>query len=172
MALGFAVGTRGADHNRSGAYQVDFSAEVDRLAPDDAAIARAIDTEDEAALLDALILCKFLRGVFPDRFAAMAHMLRLATGWDVDAAELRTTARRIITAKKLFNIREGWTPDEDRLPPRVHLDPLPDGPGRGMRLSAERLREMIRQYNLARGWTAEGWLPDELPELMLPRCSR
>lgn len=172
MALGFAVGTRGADHNRSGAYQVDFSAEVDRLAPDDAAIARAVDAEDEAALLDALILCKFLRGVFPDRFAAMAHMLRLATGWDVDAAELRTTARRIITAKKLFNIREGWTPDEDRLPPRVHLEPLPDGPGRGTRLSAERLREMIRQYNLARGWTAEGWLPDELPELMLPHCSR
>src|SRR5262249_29140238 len=26
MALGFAVGSRGADHNRSGAYEVDFSA--------------------------------------------------------------------------------------------------------------------------------------------------
>src|SRR5207253_10002828 len=25
MALGFAVGARGADHNRSGAYEVDFS---------------------------------------------------------------------------------------------------------------------------------------------------
>ncbi|HYT93045.1 MAG TPA: aldehyde ferredoxin oxidoreductase C-terminal domain-containing protein, partial [Gemmataceae bacterium] len=31
MALGFAVGSRGADHNRSGAYEVDFSAKVDRL---------------------------------------------------------------------------------------------------------------------------------------------
>ena len=30
MALGFAVGTRGADHNRSGAYEVDFSEAVDR----------------------------------------------------------------------------------------------------------------------------------------------
>ena len=30
MALGFAVGTRGADHNRSGAYEVDFSDKVDR----------------------------------------------------------------------------------------------------------------------------------------------
>src|SRR6185369_7166474 len=30
MALGFAVGSRGADHNRSGAYEVDFSEAVDR----------------------------------------------------------------------------------------------------------------------------------------------
>ena len=34
MALGFAVGTRGADHNRSGAYEVDFSDKVDRTARD------------------------------------------------------------------------------------------------------------------------------------------
>src|SRR5882672_9338369 len=30
MALGFAVGARGADHNRSGAYEVDLSDKVDR----------------------------------------------------------------------------------------------------------------------------------------------
>jgi aldehyde:ferredoxin oxidoreductase len=29
MALGFAVGARGADHNRSGAYEVDFSDAAD-----------------------------------------------------------------------------------------------------------------------------------------------
>ena len=31
LALGFAVGTRGADHNRSGAYEADFSGEIDRI---------------------------------------------------------------------------------------------------------------------------------------------
>src|SRR5205823_6524884 len=31
MALGFAVGSRGADHNRSGAYEIDFSDRADRL---------------------------------------------------------------------------------------------------------------------------------------------
>ena len=30
MALGLAVGTRGADHNRSGAYEADFSSRSDR----------------------------------------------------------------------------------------------------------------------------------------------
>ena len=33
VALGLAVGTRGADHNRSGAYEADFSGQVDRRRP-------------------------------------------------------------------------------------------------------------------------------------------
>ena len=161
MALGFAVGTRGADHNRSGAYQVDFSDTVDRFAPADDAVQRAIETEDEAAVMDSLILCKFLRGVFSDRFAAMAEMLRLVTGWDIDAAELRATAGRIVTAKKRYNIQQGWTPDEDVLPARFHTQPLPDGAGAGTMIDPLRLREMIRLYNLARGWTEDGWLPEQ-----------
>src|SRR5204862_131226 len=118
MALGFAVGTRGADHNRSGAYEADFSSRADRrnLLPESAAL--AIETEDKAALMDSLILCKFLRGVFTDFFAESAELLRLVTGWDVDATELRRTAERIVTAKKLFNLREGWTRAEDTLPRR------------------------------------------------------
>ncbi len=69
MALGFAVGSRGADHNRSGAYEVDFSARADRLHGSPEAAVLAVDTEDRAALLDSLILCKFLRGVFTDLYA-------------------------------------------------------------------------------------------------------
>src|SRR5206468_7346407 len=107
MALGFAVGSRGADHNRSGAYEVDFSARADRLHGTPEAARLAVETEDRAALMDSLILCKFLRGVFDDLFAEGADLLRHVTGWDVTAGELRTAARRIITAKKLFNVREG-----------------------------------------------------------------
>jgi aldehyde:ferredoxin oxidoreductase len=167
MALGFAVNTRGADHNRSGAYQVDLSEQVDRLAPADEAVRLAIATEDEAAIMDSLILCKFLRGVFDDRFAAMAEMLRLVTGWDVTASELHEAAARIVAAKKGFNISQGWTPAEDRLPERFFSQPLPDGVGAGAVLSRERLDDLIREYNLARGWTAEGWLP---PKAKHPGC--
>src|SRR5207237_918894 len=66
MALGFAVGARGADHNRSGAYEVDFSDKVDRRHVTLDAVHHAIDTEDKAALMDSMILCKFLRGIFED----------------------------------------------------------------------------------------------------------
>src|SRR4051812_3312343 len=110
MALGFAVGQRGADHNRSGAYEVDFSNKVDRRHATIDSVRHAIETEDKAALMDSLILCKFLRGVFTDFHVEAADMLRRVTGWDVTADELRTTARRIVAAKHEFNLRAGWTP--------------------------------------------------------------
>jgi aldehyde:ferredoxin oxidoreductase len=165
MALGFAVGTRGADHNRSGAYEVDFSAEGDRLHGSEEAARRAVETEDRAALIDSLILCKFLRGVFADLWGETAELLRAVTGWAVTAAELRAVARRVVDAKKRFNIREGWTPAEDTLPRRFLSEGLPAGTAPGAVLTAERLRAMIRAYNLARGWTADGWVPDETDDL-------
>jgi len=166
MALGFAVGTRGADHNRSGAYQVDFSTAVDRRNVGPEAAELAVATENEAAVMDSLILCKFLRGVFDDRMASMAEMLRLVTGWDVSADELCETARRIVTAKKWYNIRQGWTPAEDTLPKRLLSEPLTDGASQGASLSAEHLRVLVEAYNQARGWSAQGWIPEsQLAEL-------
>lgn len=158
MALGFAVGSRGADHNRSGAYEVDFSAGVDRrnVGPESAVL--AVETEDKAALMDSLILCKFLRGVFTDFFQESAEMLKLVTGWDVTASELRQTAQRIVTARKRFNILAGWTPAEDTLPDRMLRQPLPEDAR--SQLSPERLTGLIQAYNLARGWSVDGWLPD------------
>jgi aldehyde:ferredoxin oxidoreductase len=155
MALGFAVGTRGADHNRSGAYEVDFSNAVDRHNPDARAAALAVETEDKAALLDSLILCKFLRGVFDDFYSEASEMLNLVTGWDTTADELRATARRIVTAKKHFNVLCGWRPDEDTLPARFLSQPLPDDPA--ARLSRERLALLVTAYNEARGWTSDGY---------------
>lgn len=158
MALGFAVGSRGADHNRSGAYQVDFSDQVDRLNIDEAAVPLAVETEDEAALMDSLILCKFLRGVFEDRFAAMAEMLRLVTGVKHSVDDLREVAGRIVTAKKLFNIRQGWTPEEDTLPDRFMNESLQNATTGPIVLDRSKLAALIEQYNLARGWTRDGWI--------------
>ena len=64
MALGLAVNARGADHNRSGAYEADLSGRPRPPRRRRAAVAAAIETEDRAAVMDSLILCKFLRGVF------------------------------------------------------------------------------------------------------------
>lgn len=162
MALGFAVGTRGADHNRSGAYEADFSAGVDRRIGSAASAIAAIETEDRAALIDSLILCKFLRGVFADLFGESAELLHHVTGWDVSGAELRTTAKRIVTAKKLFNIREGWTAAEDTLPQRLLSEPLENGNAPGASLPAIRLQEMVAAYYHNHGWDAEGRVPDDV----------
>jgi len=159
MALGFAVGSRGADHNRSGAYEVDFSARADRLNGTPAAARLAVETEDKAALIDSLILCKFLRGVFTDLFAESAELLRLVTGWNVTGDELRVAAQRIVTAKKLFNVREGWTPAEDTLPKRFLSEGLPEGLAPGASLPRERLAAMVQAYYAARGWDDQGGVP-------------
>jgi aldehyde:ferredoxin oxidoreductase len=161
LALGFAVGSRGADHNRSGAYEVDFSPEVNRLQGSPTAARLAVATEDRAALMDSLILCKFLRGVFQDFYAESAELLRVVTGWDLTADELRRTAQRIITAKKLYNQREGWTPAEDTLPPRFLAEALPSGVAAGAVLPRERLQEMILAYYRERGWDDAGWVRPE-----------
>ncbi len=162
MALGLAVATRGADHNRSAAYELDFSGESDRLRGDAAAARRILEPEDRAALLDSLILCKFLRGALPDVFADSAAMLRDTTGWDVDAPELRAVARRVVHLRKAFNIREGWQPGDDTLPPRFLAEPVGGPGGSEARLPADRLREMVRAYNEARGWTPDGHLTPEI----------
>jgi aldehyde:ferredoxin oxidoreductase len=150
MALGLAVGARGADHNRSGAYEVDFSDKVDRRHVTLDAVRHAIETEDRAALMDSLIVCKFLRGVFEDFHDETAAMLRSITGWDVTGAELRDTAARIVAAKHEFNLRAGWTPDEDTLPERFFDSPLPNDPQ--AELSRERLDALVTEYRRQRGW--------------------
>jgi aldehyde:ferredoxin oxidoreductase len=160
MALGLAVGTRGADHNRSGAYEADFSERANRLHGGPESALRAIETEDRAAVMDSLILCKFLRGIFTDFYAESAAMLAAVTGWDVTADELRTLARRVVNARKCVNQREGWTAREDTLPPRL-LSEAPAEPGTPF-LSLARLETMIVAYYQARGWTEDGRVPKEL----------
>jgi len=156
MALGLAVNSRGADHNRSGAYEADLSGDYDRMAGGDAQVAGAIETEDRAAIMDSLILCKFLRGVFTEPFDEWAALLAAVTGWDTDGPELRQTARRIVLAKRAFNIREGWQPEDDWLPERLLSEPITVASGRVSALTPGRLRGMIDGYYAARGLDSEG----------------
>jgi aldehyde:ferredoxin oxidoreductase len=168
MALGLAVNARGADHNRSGAYEADLSGQHDRLAGGEPHVLGAIETENRAAVMDSLILCKFLRGVFRDPFPEWARLLNLVTGWDADADELAVTARRIVLAKRLFNLREGWTREEDWLPDRFLSESLELESGRTAALTPARLEAMISSYYRGRGLEETG-VPssDTLSELEL-----
>ena len=83
-------------------------------------------------------------------------MLQLVTGWDSTPEELRESVQRIATAKKLFNIRAGWQPSEDTLPARFFQQQPSDGGAPVIDRTA--VEAAIRAYNVARGWTDEGWL--------------
>ena len=156
MALGMAVNARGADHNRSGAYEADLSGELDRLAGGEAHVRGAIEAEDRSAVMDSMVLCRFLRGVFDEPFDEWARLLSLVTGWDLTADELRATAQRIVLAKRAYNLREGWQPEDDWLPERFLSEELTVGSGRQAALTPATLRSMIDGYYAARGLDPSG----------------
>jgi aldehyde:ferredoxin oxidoreductase len=159
MALGLAVSPRGACHNRSGAYEADFSGAVDRLRADPARGSLVAASEDFAAVLDSLIVCKFLRKCFTDFYGESAELLGKVTGWNCSGAELKRVGERIHTMKKLFNVREGWRSEDDWLPERLLNETLPTGVAQGVGLTPDELREMIQGYYRARGWDEAGLVP-------------
>lgn len=169
MALGLAVSPRGACHNRSGAYEADFSGEVDRLRADPNRGSLVAASEDFAAVLDSLIVCKFLRKCFTDFYSEGAELLSKVTGWNCSSTELRRIGERIHTLKKLFNVREGWQTGDDWLPERLLSEVLPTGVAQGVGLTGDELREMIQGYYRARKWDKNGFVPEKkLMDLGIP----
>jgi len=168
MALGLAVSPRGACHNRSGAYEADFSGQVDRFTADAGRGALVRDSEDFAAVLDSLIVCKFLRKCFDDFYGEAAELLSKVTGRDYSSEELKRAGERIHNLKKLFNQREGWRKEDDWLPERLLSETLSTGVGAGVALTSAELRAMIQSYYRARGWDKHGLVSEKkLTELGL-----
>jgi aldehyde:ferredoxin oxidoreductase len=162
LGLGLAVGSRGADHNKSGAYDLDFSGTVDRFQLDPRRIEEMVEIEDQAAVMDSLILCKFVRRALRDLYTEGAEMLSAVTGAELDADDLRAAGRTIHHLKKLFNQRQGWNHAEDTLPARFLAAPgsvteeMPP-------IDPEQFLAARSHYYRQRGWDAQGRLPPEGP---------
>jgi aldehyde:ferredoxin oxidoreductase len=154
LALGLAVAARGACHNRSSAYEADLS---DRLDPEMDAQRRATAAaaaEDQAALLDSLTLCKFLRHALNDVHEESAALHRAVTGLPTTADDLHAAGTRIAEVKKRVNLAQGWTRALDTLPPRLlHSQNGPDVPP----IDASWLERQIDAYYAVRGWDEAGW---------------
>jgi len=156
-ALGFAVSFRGADHNRHGAYGFDVKGKVNRLIVEKGRGKMVKDMEDQYALIDSLIVCKFSRGTYYKELEDMAKLYSLVTGFEVTAEDLRLSGERINNVARLFNIREGLGRKDDTLPYKVMHLPVPDeGPSKGAYVSQKELDFLLDDYYEARGWNKEG----------------
>jgi aldehyde:ferredoxin oxidoreductase len=153
LALGLAVAARGACHNRSSAYEVDLSDRLDPEADARERAAAATAAEDQAALLDSLTLCKFLRHALSDVHEESAALHRAVTGLPTTVDELRAAAARIGEVKKRFNLAQGWTRSLDSLPPRLLQVP---SDGEAPNIDSVWLERQIDAYYAARGWDREG----------------
>ena len=160
MGLGYAVGTRGACHNRAPGYSADTQGRANRFQGGPEHGPALVDLEDKAAIFDSLGFCKFIRAIFGDFLQEASQFYRLVTGLEMSPDDLAACGPRICNMKKAFNIREGWTAANDSLPPRALRDAIPSGPnGSPVVMEEAELRTMIQGYYAARGWTAEGLIP-------------
>ena len=100
-------------------------------------------TGDKNGLRNQVGMCHFL--AYDDD--QTAQILNAVTGWGVDAAEMVATAHRGLTLARLFNMREGMTRADDRLPKRFSED-LPKHKG----LTDEELEKIVTDYYVEQGW--------------------
>ena len=156
-ALGFAVSFRGADHNRHGAYAFDVKGKVNRLKAEKGRGKMVSDMEDNYAVIDSLIICKFSRGTYYKGLQEMAKLYNLVTGIEMTAEELKRSGERINTLARLINIKEGLGRKDDTLPWKVMNMPIPDeGPMQGAVVTQKELDLLLDDYYTYRGWTLEG----------------
>lgn len=153
--LGFATSVRGACYLRSGSYQVDVKGQVDRYHLDRSRGKIVFDGENLYAVIDSLIICKFTRGIYKDN-EELAKVIRLVTGFDMDAEEMIKAGERIHNMAKLFNIRFGASRKDDYPPPRAFEEKMYDEVNNGAVIDRAEYDEALSGYYKCRGWNEEG----------------
>lgn len=154
-ALGFAVSFQGADESRNAAHLFDLRGKVNRFTVEKGRGKIVKDTEDLYAVLDSLIVCKFLAGVY-EGFDPLAKLYNLATGLEIGSEELKKAGERINNLARLFNLREGLSRKDDVLPPKFSSVPIPQGASKGCVIAQGELDFMLDDYYSSRGWTEQG----------------
>jgi aldehyde:ferredoxin oxidoreductase len=151
MALSYATSPRGACHNKSDYFLVEWGrAEIDiglqfydRHAGGEKA-ANVARHQNWRTVCDALVMCLF--GNIPAKM--VTDLVNAACGYEFKEDDLLRVGERGWNLKRVINHRMGLTRTNDRLP-KALLEPLADGPVAGF---IPPLEEMLIEYYLARGW--------------------
>jgi aldehyde:ferredoxin oxidoreductase len=152
VGLGYAVSDRGACHLRATFYKPELSGMIDPETVEGKA-ALFIDFEDRLTLFDALILCRFYRDMYT--WEQLSLLVKAVTGIYTDKTSLQAISARIADTVRCFNLQEGLTSRDDRLPTRLYKKALKTGHALG---EAE-LEKMVADYYGLRGWDKRGRPP-------------
>jgi aldehyde:ferredoxin oxidoreductase len=107
-----------------------------------------------ASLRNTAGVCQFLG--YDDQ--KMGDLINAATGWGMSLADLETVTRRGLTMARLFNLREGLSRADDKLPPRMH-EPIRLGPLSDKVLATEAIDEIVEGYYVEQGWDRQTGVP-------------
>ena len=177
FALGLMINPHGADHCCN-AHDDAFAVEegmknynslgyhetvpIDDMGPRKVALFKV--EHHRQVILDSLMLCHLAYINF--EYKTIADIVSKITGWDIDVAELMRSAERILTMARLFNIREGFTAEDDRLPLRLYQTKT-EGP-RVEALDPVKMEKAKRYYYTLMGWDEKGVpLPEKVEELYI-----
>lgn len=113
-----------------------------------------IISQNKADFRDSNGLCMFLNIEWEET----ANLLNLVTGWKLTPDEYLETGERIHTLTRAFNVREGFSRKDDKLPPRQMNEPTPEGKAKGCQafISKEDFEKCLGKYYRLRGWDKEG----------------
>jgi aldehyde:ferredoxin oxidoreductase len=165
QGLLYATSNRGACHMRGnmlGPEVLALPRLVDRLATQGKAGIVAVH-QDTASVVDSLVVCKFTNMAATEEH--FARLLTAISGHPFTAQDLSQIGRRIWNLERLYNLREGFTAEDDTLPERLLKDEVLEGPSAGYTVN---LAPMLQEYYEFRGWDEQGVpLPETLLELDL-----
>ena len=109
-----------------------------------------LDFEDRCTLFDCLIMCRFYRDFYP--WEELSRLIALGTDITLEKSQLQQMAARVTDSTRRFNLREGLTAADDRLPARFFREKLPDGQS----ISERELQSLVQDYYRLRGWNSDG----------------
>lgn len=107
--------------------------------------------QNSNAAIDSLVVCKFTNMGVADEY--FARVLSAVTGIPYATGDMIRAGERIWNLERLYNLREGFTQQDDTLPPRLLQEAPTEGPSKGW---VVQLEPMLKEYYRARGWDANG----------------
>jgi len=112
-------------------------------------------------VLDIIGACVY--GSFSLTLDEYALLINAVTGLHYNAGILQRIARCTFTLERLFNIKCGFTKDDDWLPDRFYHDPVDTGE-RSAVCNQKAFQKMHREYYRAMGWDDDGVPTDDTLE--------
>ncbi|HWI66162.1 MAG TPA: aldehyde ferredoxin oxidoreductase C-terminal domain-containing protein, partial [Symbiobacteriaceae bacterium] len=112
------------------------------------------------SVTDTVGLCQFVWGPAWQAFGPedLVALFKAALGWEISIPELLAIGERRFHLMRLFNLREGFSRGDDRLPERL-FEPIPDGPSRGLKVTPEELEAALTAYYTLAGWDPATGVP-------------
>lgn len=154
MGLAYATSDRGACHLRATFYKPELAGMIEPSQIENKA-EMLLDFENRLTLFDTLILCRFYRDFYV--WEGLGEMIHALTGIDGEKKSLQSIADSVSNVVRQFNLQEGLTPEDDRLPKGLHRELKKTGHN----LKTEELEYMLQDYYRLRGWDNKGQLPPE-----------